>query len=89
MLSGTARVLKCAPFHFVAEQLSHLVLSIILGFHVLTEFNTMLPLSGKCKYTCWKMLLSMPILLEKLGMITLMMLGCLYVRYMGLDKRMS
>ena len=47
--------MKCVPSHFVAEQLSHLVMSIILGFHALTGCNTMLPLSGKGKYTCWKM----------------------------------
>ena len=47
MLSGIARVMKCVPVHFVAGQLSHLVLSIILGVHVLTECDTMLPLSGK------------------------------------------
>ena len=47
--------MKCVPSHFVAEQLPHLVLSIILGFHVLTGCNTMLPFSGKGKNTCWKM----------------------------------
>ena len=50
MLSGTARLMKCVPSHFVAEQLPHLELSIILGFHALTGCNTMLPLSGKGKY---------------------------------------
>ena len=53
--SGTARVMKCVPAHFVAEQLSHLVLFIILGFRALTGCDTMLPLSGKGKSTCWKM----------------------------------
>ena len=47
MLSETASVMKYVPFHFVAEQLPHLELSIILGFHALTGCNTMLPLSGK------------------------------------------
>ena len=42
-------------FLFVAELLPHLVLSFILGFHTLTGCNTMLPLSGKCKNTSWKM----------------------------------
>ena len=42
-------------FPFCAEQLPHLVLSIILGFHALTGCNTLLPLSGKGKDTCWKM----------------------------------
>ena len=51
MLSGTARVMKCVPSHFVAEQLPHLDLSILLGFHALTGCNTMLPLSGKGKKT--------------------------------------
>ena len=49
MLPRTARVMKCVPSHFVAEQLPHLVLSIILGVHVLTGCDTMLPLSGKDK----------------------------------------
>ena len=44
----------CVPSHFVAEQLLHLALSIILGFHALTGCNTVLPLSGKGKNTCWK-----------------------------------
>ena len=55
MLSGTVRVMKCVPLHCVAEQLLHLVLSIILGFHALTGCNTMLPLFGKGKNTCWNM----------------------------------
>ena len=55
MLSGTSRVMKCVPSHFVAEQLPHFVLSIILGFHALTGCNTLLPLSGNGKKTCWKM----------------------------------
>ena len=55
MLFRTARVMKCVPSHFVTEQLSHLVLFIILGFHALTGCNTMLPLSGKGKITCSKM----------------------------------
>ena len=55
MLSGTARVMKCVPSHFAAEQLPHLVLSIILGFRAQTGCSTMLPLSGKGKNTCWKM----------------------------------
>ena len=38
MLSGTARVMKCAPAYF--EKLPHLVLCIILGLHVLTGCNT-------------------------------------------------
>ena len=52
MLSGTARLMKCVPSHFVAEQLPHLELYIILGFHALTGCNTILPLSGKGKNTC-------------------------------------
>ena len=39
------------PAHLVPEQLTHLVLSIILGFHALTGCNTMLPLSVKDKTT--------------------------------------
>ena len=42
-------------FEYLAEQLPHLVLSIIFGFHALTGCNTMLSLSGKGKNTCWKM----------------------------------
>ena len=42
-------------FHFIAEQLPHLVLSIILCFHVLTGCDVMLTLSGKGRITCWKM----------------------------------
>ena len=55
MLSGKARVMKCVPFHFVAKQLPHLVLSITLGCHALTGCNMTLLLSGKGKNTCWKM----------------------------------
>ena len=55
MLSGTARVLKCLLAHFVAEQLPHLVLSIILGFHVLAGCDTTLPLSDKDKNSQWIM----------------------------------
>ena len=47
--------MKCVPAHFVAEELPQLVLSIILGFHEQTEWDTMLPLSGKDKNTCRKM----------------------------------
>ena len=46
---------KMRSFPFFAEQLPHLVLSIIVGFHALTGCNTMLPLSAKGKKTCWKM----------------------------------
>ena len=46
--------MKCAPSRFVAEQLPHLVLSIILGFHALTGCNIMLALSRKGKNECWK-----------------------------------
>ena len=44
--------MKCAPPHFVAEQLPHLVLFINLGFHALTGCYTMLLLSGNGKNTC-------------------------------------
>ena len=50
-------------FPFVAEQLPYLVLSIILVFHALTGCNTMLPLSGKGKNTCWKMFIKYAYLL--------------------------
>ena len=46
--------MKCVPFLFVAEQLPHSALSIILGFCALTGCNTVLPLSGKGKHTYWK-----------------------------------
>ena len=46
--------MKCVPARFVAEQQLNLVLSIILGFHVLIGCDTMLPLPGKGKNTCWK-----------------------------------
>ena len=46
--------MKCVPSNSVVEQLPHLAMSIILGFHALTGCNTMLPLSGKGKDTCWK-----------------------------------
>ena len=46
--------MKCVPSHFVAEQLPHLALSIILGFYALTGCNIMLPLSRKGKNTYWK-----------------------------------
>ena len=55
MLAGTARVMSCVPSHYVAEQLPHLALSIILGFHALTGCDTMLPLPGKSKNTREKM----------------------------------
>ena len=90
MLSGTARVMKCVPGHFVAEQLPHLVLSIILGFHVLTGCDAMLPLSGKGKNTCWKMFNKYVYLLNGVArLMTSMMRMRLYVRCMGLGKRMS
>ena len=54
MPSGTARVMKGIPSHLVAEQLPHLVLSIILSFHALIGCNTMLHLTGKGKNTCRK-----------------------------------
>ena len=47
--------MKCVPGHFVSEQLPHLVLSIIFGFHVLTGCDTTLPLSDKGKNSCWIM----------------------------------
>ena len=47
--------MNCVPAHFVAEQLPHLVVFIILGFHALTGCDTMLPLSGKGNSTCWIM----------------------------------
>ena len=47
--------MKCVPSQFVAEQLPHLVLSIIVGVHALTGCTIMLPISGKGKNTCWKM----------------------------------
>ena len=55
MLSGTARVMKYVPAPFVSEQLPRMVLSIILGFHVQTGRDSMLPLSGRGKNVCWKM----------------------------------
>ena len=65
MLSRTARVLKCIPVHFVAEQLPHLILSIILGFHALTGRDSMLPLSGKGKNTRCKMFIKYALLLTE------------------------
>ena len=47
--------MKCVPVRFTAEQQLNLVLYVILGFHVLTGCDTILPLSGKGKNTCWKM----------------------------------
>ena len=47
--------MKCVPAHCVAEQLTHSVLSIILGFHALTGCDIMLPLSAKSNKTCWKL----------------------------------
>ena len=90
MLSGTARVMKCVPPHVVAEQLRHLVLSIILGFHALKGCNTMLPLSGNCKNTCWKMFIKYAHLLT--GVVrddNVDDAWGLYVCCMGLEKRMS
>ena len=40
---------------FFSEQLPHLVLSIILAFHMLTGCDTMQPLSGKGKNICLTM----------------------------------
>ena len=47
--------MNCVPAHFVAEQLPHLVVFIILGLHVLTGHDAMLPLSGKGNSTYWIM----------------------------------
>ena len=66
-------------FHFVAEQLTHLVLSFILGFHAQTVNNTMISLSIKGKNTCWKMFMRCAHLLTRV----------VYVHYMWLEKRMA
>ena len=50
----TARVMKCGPAQYVAEQLPNLVLSIILGFRVPTGCETMLPLFSKGTNTGWE-----------------------------------
>ena len=55
VLIGLDALRNSVPSHFVAEQLPHLILPIILGFHALAGCNTMLNLSGKGKNTCWKM----------------------------------
>ena len=90
MLSGTARVMKYGPSHFVAEQLPRLTLSIILGFHALTGCNTMLPLSGKGKNTCWKMCIKYAHLHTGIVKDDNVDDACFfYVRNMRLEKRMS
>ena len=55
MLSGTATVVKCVSVHFIPEQLPHLVFSIVLGFHALTDCDAILSLSGKGNNSCWQM----------------------------------